>query len=54
MRNLRDSAGKIPYSVKFTSQKYLVDILTFIDTDSKHNSSYIICHIGILKSSSVT
>ena len=37
------------YSVNLTTEKYIEDIKTFIDADSKHNLSYIICHIGILK-----
>ena len=45
---------KISYSVNLTTEKYIMDIKTFIDADLKHNLSYIVCHIGILKVSTVT
>ena len=48
------SLAKTSYYVNVATEKYFVDIKTFIDTDSKHNLIYMKCHIGILKISGVT
>ena len=46
--------AKTSYSVSLDTEKYFLDIKTYTDTDSKHNLSYIIDRIGILKVSVVT
>ena len=51
---IRDIAAKTSYSVYVATENYFVDIKAFIDTDSKHNLSFIISRIAILKISSIT